>query len=566
MPGDDISKLEDALNRAAASSSALWTTFITFQLYIAIAFGSVTHSDLFLESPIKLPLLNVELPLVSFFAIVPVLLVIFHFYIFLQLLALSERTAFYDTRLSAAPDAPERHRLDSFFILQFLVGPTSQRQGFNGLSLRLIAWITLVGTPILILVQGQLVFLPYHHEGVTWIQRLSILADLSIIWFFWDRLRRNDSPMFFDIGARDWKRIGILASVLIGIFSVILATFSGELVDELPSFRIIPEFSFDQKPHEGIRWKFDFKGWFSPHEVLFGNKRLTVTQPSRALFQNRIILTDHTFVDAKSRDTVEASRSLRGRDLVQAILKRSDLRNVDFTNSTLRWADLEGANLQNARFSCTDAANSIGCADLEEAILSRSDLRGAILDRANASGAKFLYAQLHGATLDGIKLQGSHLNSAQLQGASIDSANLERAWITGANVDGAAFDGSQVAKAEFKGVDLEFASLNDVNLKETSPPSTAPKTPSIKLLERLTKVGCEADSPYIIQGLVRSLRGDKFKDPRVPYSLRGDQFSVLLSVGERGELASAFLDEDRCVGARHLQDFYKDHLRALRGH
>ena len=58
-------------------------------MILAIAFGSVTHRDLFLETPIKLPLLNVDLPLVGFFAVAPTVLLIFHFYVFLQLAGLA---------------------------------------------------------------------------------------------------------------------------------------------------------------------------------------------------------------------------------------------------------------------------------------------------------------------------------------------------------------------------------------------------------------------------------------------------------------------------------------------
>ena len=56
----DLNELQRALNDAAGKASVLWTTFVIFQLYLAIAFGSVTHLDLFLEKPIKLPLLNVD--------------------------------------------------------------------------------------------------------------------------------------------------------------------------------------------------------------------------------------------------------------------------------------------------------------------------------------------------------------------------------------------------------------------------------------------------------------------------------------------------------------------------
>jgi hypothetical protein len=101
----DVAELQKALNDTAGKASVLWTTFITFQLYLAIAFGSVTHRDLFLEAPIKLPLLNVDLPLVGFFVLAPILLVIFHFYVFLQLLGLAAKA---EPRFLAGGDGGRR--------------------------------------------------------------------------------------------------------------------------------------------------------------------------------------------------------------------------------------------------------------------------------------------------------------------------------------------------------------------------------------------------------------------------------------------------------------------------
>ncbi len=58
----DLGALEKVLNDAAGKASVLWTTFVTFELYLAIAFGSVKHRNLFLGTPVKLPILNVDLP------------------------------------------------------------------------------------------------------------------------------------------------------------------------------------------------------------------------------------------------------------------------------------------------------------------------------------------------------------------------------------------------------------------------------------------------------------------------------------------------------------------------
>jgi hypothetical protein len=234
----DIGELQRALNDAASKASVLWTTFITFELYLMIAFGSVKHRDLFLETQVKLPLLNVDLPLVGFFVVAPMVLVIFHFYVFLQLLALATKARDYDTLLrqtipNSSDDQYFRQRLDSFLVLQSLVGPKEQRTGFGGFSLRLIAWITLVGIPVLILLQAQVTFLPYHNEWVVWLQRVVVLIDLAVIWYFFKRVRGNNEPIVACAPSRVWPIVGVATSACVLLFSVGVATFPGELANDM---------------------------------------------------------------------------------------------------------------------------------------------------------------------------------------------------------------------------------------------------------------------------------------------------------------------------------------------
>jgi hypothetical protein len=118
----DIAATETAVNETAARVSGLWLTFITLAAYIMIATGSVTHRKLLLESPLNLPLMNIELPLVGFFVVAPFFLLLFHFFLFLQLQGLVQKLELYNALLREQIDAPERlyfrHRLDSFIFVQ----------------------------------------------------------------------------------------------------------------------------------------------------------------------------------------------------------------------------------------------------------------------------------------------------------------------------------------------------------------------------------------------------------------------------------------------------------------
>ena len=179
-----------------------------------------------------------DLPLVAFFVIAPAILVIFHFYVFLQLYGLATKPREYNELLREQVQADSdrqrmRQRLDTFLVVQFLAGPKEQRSYFQGFSLRLIAWVTLVGAPILILLEAPVIFLAYHDEIITWAQRLLLLLDLVVIWGFGDRIRSHDDRIGGPVLSRVWPMIGIALSIDAFIFSAFLATFPGERVEAL---------------------------------------------------------------------------------------------------------------------------------------------------------------------------------------------------------------------------------------------------------------------------------------------------------------------------------------------
>ena len=529
----DLGELQKALNEAAGKASVLWTTFITFQLYLAIAFGSVTHRDLFLENSIKLPLLNVDLPLVGFFVVAPAVLVILHFYVFLQLAGLASRAKDYNTLLGVdVPDASDRQyvrrRLDAFPILQFLAGPRDQRTGFLGFSLRVIAWITLVATPVLILLQAQVTFLPYHREWIVWLQRVAVLIDLVLIWYFWIHLRSDDDSIK-GVWRKAWMYLGGTGTLCVVIFSTYLATFPGESIKaHLPELSLLQALLF-----EG--------GVDAVHGRLL------------SVFSNRLVLPDQSFVvDSEKLDKITVSRSFRGRDLRLAVLDRADLRKADFSGAQLQGAGLFEAQLQGA---------SLVEAQLQGAELYKAQLQGALLVQAQLQGAWLVGAQLQGAKLDRAQLQGAVLVGAQLQGASLVEAQLQGASLNGAELQGAvvnvlvwrAFGTPNLYLADLRNIDADqkpwkvdetFAKWRDAiaNRVPAGPPSdlvierlavldpTRKKEPEDVLDQRywdrahsssqpqgkkvlgqramsLADLACSEDSaPYVARGLLQNLK------------------------------------------------------------
>jgi uncharacterized protein YjbI with pentapeptide repeats len=377
-------------------------------------------------------------------------------------------------------------------MLQLLAGPTKRRTDFDSFSLKLIAWITLVGVPILILVQGQVTFLPYHLESIVWLQRVAVLIDLALIWHFWTRIHSINSNA--RMRSRPWIA-GVTASTLIILFSACLATFPGELADEhLPDIQIVPT---TWRPH----WSKQ-DDWTSLYKLLFAGAADEVSGRPRSLFSNRLVLTDQSFVDAAKLEDIKITRSFRGRDLSHAVFNRADLRTADFTGAMLNGASFFRSTLNEALFDCAergagrsteiDDDESVrpqwpddGCTWLQNASFDLADMRGASLKQAWLQGASFtwallagsslyyarlqgaslLVARLQGAVLVGARLQGAWLDRADLEGASLEAAQLQGASLEKAQLEGAVFNGAQLQGASLQGAELQGASLDAAQMQ-----------------------------------------------------------------------------------------------------
>lgn len=205
--GPDIKEAEAlaaALNHSAERVQTLWFTFLTFMVYLAIAAGTTTHRMLFLKSPLNLPVLNIALPLLGFYILTPIIFVVFHFYMLLNLVLLA-RTAksFEDALWSAYPkkqgasldDENEmtretfRMRIENTLFVQLLVGGTPERVGVNSKPLNLMARLTIAVAPVALLLFLQIMFLPYHSEAITWLHRGLLFLNLALVWTFWPAYR-----------------------------------------------------------------------------------------------------------------------------------------------------------------------------------------------------------------------------------------------------------------------------------------------------------------------------------------------------------------------------------------
>ena len=454
----DVQALEKSLNDSAARVSTIWISFLIFGLYLVVAASAVTHRQLLLEDPIKLPALNVDLPLIGFFFLTPILFVAFHVYVLIQVLLLARTAAAYNRVLDRTVTAPSdnaeiRQRLTNTLFAQIFAGSPHERGGWLGGLLRIIAWLTLAIAPVLVLLVFQFKFLPYHSHLITWSVRLLILFDLIAVLVLWRAAHRPD-------GISSWRfifhgRIAWICAIVLAGFSWVVLSFPGE-------------------PHAG------WSRFSSQEEPLFqGVPECWTESPLSVAFPDfdRLSLQDVDVVDTEKlakmqkgrRERIVAprkhTRSLNNRDLNCADLSTADLRGVNLSGAKLRgsdlyWADLEGADLSNADLTGAGLyATTLGDSRLRDA-----DLRGASLESAELPRAELMGAQLQGASLRGAHLHGTNLIRAQAQGADLSNAQLEGAVLSDTELQGASLNGAYLQFALLRNVQLQGADLTGADL------------------------------------------------------------------------------------------------------
>src|SRR6266852_3501300 len=349
----DLEALRDAVVDAANVGAGLWLTYLFVLFYLLVAVGSVTHRDLFFESPIRLPFLSVDLPLVGFFVLGPALFLIVHTYVLLHFVMLADKVGVFHGELKAQivdedVRARLRRQLPSNIFVQFLAGPHEVRKGIIGFILRLIAQVSLVAGPIALLVFFQLQFLPYHQEAVTWWQRIAIVADLALLWMLWPSVARRETIELAWRGMRRGKVVVMALASFVPILLVfMIATFPGEWLDEK---LFTPEKEASQ---HGLLWPLT-----SLHEILVAGDVNPASRKPTSLWSNRLVLPsfdviDHTKFDSEAKiAALTETVSLRLRHLEGAVLIGATLRKVDFTAAKLQGASLDSTDLRGAKFGC----------------------------------------------------------------------------------------------------------------------------------------------------------------------------------------------------------------------
>jgi len=446
---EEVKGFLDEANGASDPASSAWLAFLALLTYVVVTLASVSHKNLLLNSPVRLPIINADIPLVGFFQYAPALLLLVYLSLLVQHVILARKyrkftDAITSYEMETGTEQPARELVHSYVFSQIAAGPKPNL--ITKFMMQLIVYVTFSVLPIITLLYFQIKFLPYHDVSITYWHRIAVMLGFAMLILL-TPLMQNTGPTRrrWDIKvgpqAEAWEASGtqvllvlFLLPLVVG-FSWLIATVPNEWIDRRLGFvaptsvRVGPEDEakllnplvrrviYDRLPND------DDKGWWR-----------------RWLLSYRVLVVEDTDLGAGEGVNVV----LRERNFRFALLSRSDLHRAD-----LAWADLRAAQMWK-----TLAKGKLKDGQLQGAFLQEAQLQGAQLNSAQLQGSDLSKAQLQGAELNYANLQGADLRGAQLQGADLSYANLQGADLRGTQLQGAKLEAVQLQGADLASADV----------------------------------------------------------------------------------------------------------------
>jgi len=440
------------VNFASGAARNAWMFFMALHAYFFIALAGITHRDLLLSTAVSLPLLDVDVGLRPFFLFGPLILVLIHFGILLQHAMLARKIHELHDRVTRfeGQGGFRTHRvriqLHSYFYTQLIAGPYRSRLFAAFLSL--MTWLTLVIFPVLLLLDFQVTFLPFHDLATTWAHRVYLVLDLAVMAIFGIYMRYPSKSFVSGFGANMAQRpLSFMASGLFCMaaiaFSYAVATVPDETMDRvmaaIPATRTpVPVGESSGRKPRAAFW---------PTAMLFeGNVDHLSGRPA-SLFGRNLVVTDADLVRDADFTSGETSISLRRRDLRYGAFDRSDMHQADLTGVIADGASFRETNLKGFKGERAELPNT----DFWRALLTNQTLNGQAVRESQMRRVNMRNASLGEANLRFIDLEGAAFEGADLRGAILDGANLTGASFAGADLRGAKIDQKNAAEAQRQG-------------------------------------------------------------------------------------------------------------------
>jgi len=467
-----------AVNACATSSRYGSITLSALAGFCFVTIASLTHKDLLLNTPVMLPFLQVQIPLLRFFVFAPILLLVVHSVILVQHVMLRGTIQAFNQALTdpVAKDDPLRLELSSYFFVQAYAGP--KRPALIRVLLFSASWLALVLLPVLAFLYFQVAFLPRHDWAVTWAHRIYLTMDLLLLFVMGTAILFPDKSLMSaplqKLLYNPLLSLGVHSTILGALFfSYCVATLPDSAMDKLMRGLDQRAAQLGGKGREQgamlsfirMRTEKELPPFWLTARLFEGRPNIISGKTTSLFARNLVVMNTDLVPDADRKEkTNEVSLQLRGRDLRYARLDGSDLHRADLTGADLSHANLARADISKARLHKADMRNSnLNWADIHGANLSEAKLRNATLRAANLEGADLTRSDLSKAMLSWSKMKNANLSRADMRGAIVSWADMDGAKLVWTDLDDANLFGASLRNSNLANWQLERTVLNNVD-------------------------------------------------------------------------------------------------------
>ena len=455
----NFQNLKSALDDSSDKNRNFLVAFLVLELYLLITILNVTDRDLLVpDSVLNLPFIALDIPLLGFFILSPLLLVAFFYNLLFNLLE-------HARTLREWLDHPENERSMNFNLLHaFMLNTRAKYDGYEALGknkpqVRTVNYyllnIIIIGTmsvfPLYLLVLIMWKFASYQNYAITIWHSVLVGVCFLLHIVYWLRIQYPKFLVYnhdsFSQLSGNLKYCRIESNYLKLAIILVLIRFIALVATEYPSLRLV--------------LKNPVVNWVVPHLNVSGEKFLNIIQqPVHGPNVARNISIKSSAVDALPAMTSEdiqasvfSSTAIRGwekicqnrNEFVQTKLQKRAFRlanfsdvvmcNVDMKNADLRGSTMDnaiiGGNLENARLNNTSMRRTkfqpgsmLTAAILDDADLSFAVFKEVDLTLSFARRANFFATQLVDSTMVQMILSGARFTRTNLFRGNMRSAKL----------------------------------------------------------------------------------------------------------------------------------------------
>lgn len=410
----------DRINALTRNARNTWFALLAALVFVTITLMSVEHIDFYgVNRATQLPLVNVSVPTLYFFAAAPVLIAAIYGYLHLYLIRLWDA-------LGAAPTQLNGIRLGDavtpWLVTDAALGWRAYKRDDCSITPRALERSAMLLNPLLVWVSGILVLaalwwfsMPARTLWITGLAGLSLFVSLfagaASLAAMLTRLRHLDQAREANIFAKAHSTFSLIFLVLV----LFIAALSFERTTGL-SHRLAPVNLFGEdimvRPAGWLPYDIAKSEFFT----LWCDRELQSENCDK--LETKVAAFDAGF---KSYSKLELA------DQIHPVWHKKGRHKPNFGGADLRKSFLAGANLTNAQLQHAILVGSqISWANLRDVQMQKANLRRAQMQGVNLTRAKMQETELTGAQLQGAKFNFSILTGSPKETNDLKKANLSK--------------------------------------------------------------------------------------------------------------------------------------------